>query len=106
MVWDVTCPDTFASSHVSRAADIVASVANEAEHSKIQKYGDLDSIYSFYPIAIETSGVYGVGFLSDLGRRLADSSGDPRSSFFLQQKLSIVIQRGNSISVFGSLPSS
>ena len=43
MVWDVTCPDTFASSHVSRAADIVASVANEAEHSKIQ---DLDSISS------------------------------------------------------------
>ena len=26
MVWDVTCPDTFASSHVSRAADIVAIV--------------------------------------------------------------------------------
>eukprot|EP00731_Ephydatia_muelleri_P008395 Em0004g733a len=38
MVWDATCVDTFATSHLSIAASEVCAAANQAEMSKIKKY--------------------------------------------------------------------
>lgn len=106
LVWDVTCPDTFAPSHVSLAADVTGAVADEAEHLKRMKYNDLDSVYCFAPLAIETSGVLGSSareFFNDLGGRIVTASGEPRSSFFLLQRISVEIQRGNCISILGTL---
>ena len=59
MVWDATCVDTFATSHLSIAASEVCAAANQAELSKIKKYSYLTShaYHSFTPVAFETSGI-------------------------------------------------
>jgi len=36
-------------------------------------------------------------FLSELGRRLAETTGDVRASSFLFQRISVVVQRFNSV---------
>ena len=107
LVWDVTCPDSFSPSRVALAASGAGNVANEAEHHKRVKYSDLGSSYLFVPIAIETAGVFGsaaAAFLRELGRRVKAQSGDERSAFFLLQRISIELQRGNAASMLGSLP--
>jgi len=42
-------------------------------------------------------------FVTELGRRLTLVSGDGRETFYLRQRLSIAIQRGNAIACLGSL---
>ena len=37
-----------------------------------------------------------------ISRRIAESTGEPRSGEFLRQRLSIEIQRGNAVSVLGT----
>ncbi|KAL5509461.1 hypothetical protein EMCRGX_G004842 [Ephydatia muelleri] len=59
LVWDATCPDTFAPSYSTIAAQQVGAVAQQAEDKKTQKYKHLSSHLFFTPVAIETSGVYG-----------------------------------------------
>ena len=56
LVWDATCPDTFAPSHVALAVREAGLVASQAEKAKAQKYALLDSSHHFVPFAIETSG--------------------------------------------------
>ena len=100
LVWDATCPDTFAPSYFTIAAHQVGAVAQQAEERKMQKYKHLDSCYFFTPVAIETSGVFGpktTEFLKELGVRLRQVSGD------LTQRLSVAIQRGNAASVLGTI---
>ena len=41
-------------------------------------------------------------FFRDIGRRIAVATGEPRSTQFLFQRLSIAIQRGNAASVTAS----
>ena len=42
-------------------------------------------------------------FLRDLGRRIALESGEPRSTDYLLQRLSVAVQRGNEASVRGGM---
>jgi len=42
-------------------------------------------------------------FLSDLGRRITQSTDDHRESSFLFQRLSMLIQRYNAVAVLGTL---
>ena len=54
----------------------------------------------FQPVAVESLGpinASGRVFLSKLGRKLADQSGDDREISFLFQRLSVLIQRYNAI---------
>ena len=79
LVWDATSPDTFAPSYVSRATSEAGAVAAQAEDRKRTKYTCLEPTYTFTPIAIETSGVFGpltLQFLKDLGNRLRQATGD------------------------------
>ena len=67
LTWDVTCPDTFSPSYTSNVTSEAGAVAALAE-----------GIYSFTPVAIESSGVCGpltLEFLKDLGRRLSRVTG-------------------------------
>src|SRR5260221_11646403 len=57
LAWDVTCPDTYASSHIQRSSITAGAAAESAESLKRQKYRDLEASHHFVPIAIETSGV-------------------------------------------------
>ena len=45
-----------------------------------------------------------VSFVSELGRLLTLTTGEPRSTSFLRQRLSIAIQRANAASVRGTVP--
>ena len=105
LVWDVTCPDTFAPSYLPSAASGVGAVTAAAEERKKRKYSHLDQCHLFVPVAIETTGVFGpetMEFLREMGRRLQLVSADHNSTTYLIQRLSVVVQRGNAASVLGS----
>ena len=65
------------------------------------------NFYSFTPIALETLGPWGPkadNFVREVDRRLHSITGDPRSTSFLRQKLSVAVQRGNAVCILGTLP--
>ena len=105
LVWDATCPDTFAPSHLSRAISEVGAVAALAEQSKHEKYLDLDQCHIFTSVAIETAGPFGpetFSFLRELGSRLKQVTGEAKSFSYLQQRLSVAVQRWNAAAVMRS----
>jgi len=109
LVWDFTCPDTLASSHLNRAVLGPGTVANDAESRKAAKYSSLATLYNFTPIAVETFGALGneaLAFFRDVGRRVAAVTEEPRSFQFLMQRLSVSIQRGNAACIVGTVPQS
>jgi len=107
LVWDFTCPDTLAKSHLARSAVVAGSAAARAEQNKNIKYAHLLGCHSvlFMPVAIETLGAWGDSareLCRDIGSRLAARSGDRRARFFLVQRLALAVQRGNAASVAGT----
>ena len=73
MVWDVTCPDTLAPSHLNRALTSPGAVATFAEDIKRLKYAESSRTYIFVPIAVQTMGTVGeegLTFLKELGARI------------------------------------
>ena len=96
LVWDATCVDTFAPSHLSITASEVRAAANQAEQTKIKKYSYITShaYHSFTPVAFETTGVCGPRSMLDLGRRIVNTTGDKSSLASLLQMFSVAIQRG------------
>ena len=106
LVWDFTCPDTFAQSHLNTAVSGPGAVASEAEDRKRQKYASLSATYYFVPVAVETMGALGedaADFIHQLGRRITAVTGETRATEFLLQRLSVAIQRGNAASVLGTV---
>ena len=108
LVWDFTCPDTLAPSHLDQSSLATGSAASSAESRKRSKYAELSSSgnYIFAPIAIETLGAWGpcaLEICADLGGRIAQHTGDARATAFLKQRLDIAIQRGNAAAVVGTL---
>ena len=104
LVWDATCPDTFAPSHVALAAGLVAS---QAEKAKTQKYAFLRSSHHFVSFAIKASGVFGqeaITFIKELGHRIRAETGEPRSLQCLMQSIAVAVQRGNAPAVRGTSP--
>ncbi len=109
IAWDATCPDTFAQSHIQASSVRAGSAAATAEEKKLQKYADIISGVDFVPVAIETSGVWGthaLDLISQVGRRIAEVTHEPRATMFLRQRISVAVQRGNAWCVLGTLSSS
>ena len=82
------------------------AVAAMAETRKKGKYATMDPSHSFQPIAVEMTGVFSLerlSFISALGRRICQTSGEKKSFSFLLQHLAVAIQRGNSACVMGTL---
>ncbi len=107
LVWDFTCPDTLAPSHVRQTSVAAGSAAIAAESKKRSKYAELSVAHSFVPFAIETLGVWGAdayALSSVIGSRIAAITGEPRSTGFLRQRLDIAVQRGNAAAILGTLP--
>ena len=105
LVYDTTCPDTFAPSYLPSAASGVGAVAAAAEERKKRKYSHLDQCHLVVSVTIETTGVFGpetMEFLREMGRRLQLVSADHNSTTYLIQRLSVAVQRGNATSVLGS----
>ena len=102
MVWDVTVVDTLAQSYVAVTLQLSAA----AEARKSGKYESLEQQFIVQPIGFETMGSWGAGaraFLTDVGSRVKQATGNPRAMEFLRQRVSIEIQRGNAASVMGTV---
>jgi len=107
LLWDATVVDTYAASYIGQTSKTVGSAARMGEQKKLVKYQSLLNQYCFVPLAIETSGVYGkdgLRFVREIGNRITANSGEQRATSFLIQRISIAIQRGNGISVMGTMP--
>jgi len=103
--WDVTVTNTVAASYVSMSSICAAAAAEAAAVRKMKKYTDLARHHLFYPLAFETMGPInsaGLDFISDLGRRIFHVTEDPRETFFLFQRISVAIQRFNSVAFSNS----
>ena len=93
--------------HVSSTSKEAGLAAENAEKKKLAKYEYLRNGYILTPIAVETLGSWGqmgLKFIKDLGSRIADRTGDMRSTSYLFQSLSVAVQRGNAASVMGTIP--
>ena len=96
LVWDATCPDTFAPSHILQATREAGAVASAAEVRKRSKYQDLLATHEFVTIAVETSDAFGPeaeAYIRQVGRRLQETSGDPISHAHLLQRVAVTVQR-------------
>ena len=81
LTWDVTVICPLADSYVAAAAREAGSAAEEAATRKTAKYSNIQAHHFFQPVAVESLGpvnASGRVFLSKLGRKLADQSGDDR----------------------------
>ena len=107
LVWDVTCPDTFAPSYLHLSSKGAGKAAEKAEKEKIHKYQELSNKFIVMPVAVETMGAWGrssLKFVQDIGERMTMASGDKQATFKLLQNISMEIQRGNISSILGTLP--
>ena len=108
LVWDFTCRDTLAMSYVGATSREAGKAAELAEKRKATHYQDLAAQYIVTPVAMETLGSWGpesIKFIKDLGGRIAQISGEPRSTSYLFQSLGMAAQRGNAVSIAGTVPS-
>lgn len=100
LAWDVTVCTTVADSYVATSSQSAGSVPKQAADRKCQKYAELSVAYDFQPVAVETHRPMdesAVRFLGDLGRKISEHSGDQLDSHFLFQRISVLLQRFNSI---------
>lgn len=107
LVWDATCVDTLAPSHLPGTSSDAGHAASAAEDLKRRKYAALGSGYIFEAFGVETLGPWGPGarrVYKDLASRLIDATGDQRAGQYFAQRVSIAIQRGNAASLLGTLP--
>jgi len=81
-----------AESYINAAARESDAAAELAASRNEEKYADLDGRYIFEPIAIETLGVCNTsGRLSDLGRKISESTVEAREASFLFQRCSVLV---------------
>ena len=76
------------------------AAAELAASRKSDKYANLPNSYLFEPIALENLGAINesaTSLISELGRKISVKSNDSRESIFLFQRLSVTLQRFNSI---------
>lgn len=100
VVWDVTVVCTSAASYLDHSARAAGSAAEMAATRKNVKYSNLIDRYTFVPIAVENQGPINssaIDLFVDLGRRISLVSGDPRETSFLFQRISVTVQRFNSV---------
>ena len=86
LIWDYTCSDTHAPSHINASAKEAGKAAKEGEDRKIKKYEHLLSDYHFIPISVETFGTWGaLGLKSvkEIGSLITDKTHEKRATSFL-----------------------
>ena len=101
LAWDFTCPHPLVNSALAINKER-SGLANNKENKKQTKYASLSENYSFCPIAIDSIGAYGhsaQNFVKEVGKRMYHQTGQREATFFLRQRISITIQKGNAISL-------
>jgi len=108
--WDMTVTDTVGASYLKATSACAGSAAESAAKRTEDKYAEISSNYHLFPLAFETFGPInqvGSDFVCALGQRLSLISDDPCETSFLFQRLSVSIQRFNTVcfyNSFGNLP--
>jgi hypothetical protein len=108
LAWDVTVATTLADSYLMISSDLAGAAAEKAAAKKTEKYANLPASVLFQPVAMETLGVFNTSAadcLSVIGRRISATSGEPRETKFLFQRISVALQRYNSILLHQSFAS-
>ena len=109
LVWDVTVVDTLAQSYVAATSQLAGAAADAAETRKQHKYEALQNRFIVQPVGFETMGSWGAcarSFLTDIGGRVMQVTGNQRAMEFLRQRVSIEIQRGNAAAEMGTVENS
>ena len=106
MAWDVTVVNTLAESYITISAS-PCGVAEHAAARKSLKYSSLPSSHILQPLALETLeprpiNSTGISFLTELGGRLTGVSEDSRETMHLFQRVSLAVQRYNSVAFKGT----
>ena len=105
-MWDFTCVNTIARSHLKETCKQPGAVAKNAEKVKNDKYKNLQRDYYLVPVAVETLGAWnsaGATLIKTLGKIIQEKTGEKRSTFFLFQSISMAVQRGNAASILGTI---
>jgi len=105
LTWDVTVVSTLAASCSSSSAQSAGAAADLAASRKQAKYASLTNSYIFQPIEVESHvalNASAVSFLTTSGERLTGTSGDLREMSYLFQRLSVIVQRFNSVLIHES----
>merc|ERR1712004_642034 len=100
---------TLADSYLAMTSETPVTAAEKAEKGKLALYDELTKDYSFILIAVETFGSWGSqghSLVKEIGQKLCDITGDKKSTFYLFQRISMAVQRGNAASVLGTVSSS
>ena len=95
-----------APSHQALAAREPWAVTVDGESKKHSKYAHLESIHHFVSVVVETLGALGPeasSLLKEIARRIFLVRGEKRAHEFLLQRVAAAVQRGNSVSVLGSM---
>ena len=106
LAWDVTAPDTLAQSYLPVSCVTAGAVSAQDARHKIDKYINLGRTHHFVPFALESMGPLNDeahDLVAQLGSRLAETSGDRRETSYLYQRLSVVNQRYNAVSIRGCM---
>jgi len=100
LVWDVTVASTLPASYADTAATGMGRVADQAATRESAKYVDFTAACIFQPIAVENMGptsASALDFISNLGQKISYLSGNDREAQFSFQRISVTIQRFNSV---------
>jgi len=104
MTRDVTVVSTLAASYLSSSAQFAGATADLAASLKEAKYTSLTNSHIFL-IAVKSHGSFSarsLSFLTTLGERVTGTSGDLRERPDLFQRLSVIVQRFNSVLIHES----
>ena len=107
LLWDFTCGDTLAPSYVEQSSKEAGKVASNAETTKIRHYAHLENDFVFVPVCIETLGAWGkdgLKLINEIGKLTTQQSGDIKSTSYLFQSIGMAVQRGNVMSILGTIP--
>ena len=94
-------------SHLGTTRNQAGAAAAHAGAFKVRKYSSLVTSHTFVALAVETFGPYnreGLEFVTELGRRITQATGDPRETSFLFQQISAAVQQGNAAAFKGTFP--
>ena len=106
LAWDVTVVDTLAISYIAHTTREAGWAADDAERRKVEKYAALQGRFYFNPVGFETFGSWGSGakdLVKEVAAKIEEQTGESRAEQFLQQRISLEIQRGNAVSVLGTV---
>ena len=79
LVWDFTCSDTLAASHIAASSVQPGKVAELAEQTKLTKYVELERDFQVVPVCVETMGpwgFHGLKFIQEVWKQIAAESGE------------------------------